>query len=958
MIPFPQNPTVGQLFTHDGRTWRWNGAGWVAQGAPGGGGLDEVALTSTVRTFSAGQGYTTTALTASVVTWNPSTQVAPTFTPPAGGQVVNLAGGLAESGRFTGVLRVANPQDRPMSWDNNVDGGPQASGVYPFMVDNGVVTVHHDVDSKTDPAQAFSIAAGAVSAAVEPLEQGLVSRLRVDAAQGLDAGQQATGRGNIDAASPADVGAALAPLEDALEDRPTLAELAGEFTPLAGSTWALSLDESEKVATLTDDLTTVVVTGTDAWPSGTLLVRQDAQGSRDLVFEAPGLAGGVAVFGGGADGTVPLFGEANAETVVGVARILDTLYVFSSYQADPPPGRLQDMAGELEPQQIKDAEVVRQFQAQLTLAIAQVTGLQSALNARPTYAETTKSGWGTAAPAPASGTVGDVHWQRDDANDLVHYWLKGSSGWNNPFSLPMTVGSPASPPGAPETFSIARVGEDSIRAPGTGSVIVGDTGGSPIIGYRFQLWNNFTNTQVGGTVSQPGADYLWTAVPEGIYHVRVAAYNDVGTGLYTQSSNTVNVEGAQVPGDDPDVALLYWADHALPSAEAVTFAAYDPYYSRGAKLSLVRGDAQTTLVGSAVTGAGAVNQLETAGVALALKQSPSPDYDVHWLSNGKGHGGLVLGSDAAGTRLLCVGVGDTSPNADRLVAFEVNAQNAETVVAAGVGTTASVNAGSVYALHASVRGSVVTVTVRDTNNAALATQTVDLTGWTPAGTYYGWYRRAGTHARIAQLHVTAPGVTVPVVSGIPRVAVLYPEAATYVRGGADNLDVNFNGADTLGASSASDTANDWATSANRAHTFLRFDLSALANRGALPSVWLHVRRSTSSGEGTALQARRIPAVWDPAAMTAGNTVALGAQNPLAPFGDTAAMPLVVAAGSVDRGNYFLGDVTALAQAAVTAGAPLAVRVRNTTDSTFRSYNAPARGPLMGPFLTARMPDES
>jgi hypothetical protein len=28
MITFPSSPTVGQVYTVTGRSWRWNGVGW------------------------------------------------------------------------------------------------------------------------------------------------------------------------------------------------------------------------------------------------------------------------------------------------------------------------------------------------------------------------------------------------------------------------------------------------------------------------------------------------------------------------------------------------------------------------------------------------------------------------------------------------------------------------------------------------------------------------------------------------------------------------------------------------------------------------------------------------------------------------------------------------------------------------------------------------------------------
>jgi len=35
MIDFPASPTVNQLYTYNGRTWRWNGASWDAVGVTG-----------------------------------------------------------------------------------------------------------------------------------------------------------------------------------------------------------------------------------------------------------------------------------------------------------------------------------------------------------------------------------------------------------------------------------------------------------------------------------------------------------------------------------------------------------------------------------------------------------------------------------------------------------------------------------------------------------------------------------------------------------------------------------------------------------------------------------------------------------------------------------------------------------------------------------------------------------
>lgn len=32
MIDFPSNPSLNQLYTFNGRTWRWNGASWDAVG--------------------------------------------------------------------------------------------------------------------------------------------------------------------------------------------------------------------------------------------------------------------------------------------------------------------------------------------------------------------------------------------------------------------------------------------------------------------------------------------------------------------------------------------------------------------------------------------------------------------------------------------------------------------------------------------------------------------------------------------------------------------------------------------------------------------------------------------------------------------------------------------------------------------------------------------------------------
>ena len=31
VINFPTSPTVGQLYTYNGRTWKWDGSGWERQ---------------------------------------------------------------------------------------------------------------------------------------------------------------------------------------------------------------------------------------------------------------------------------------------------------------------------------------------------------------------------------------------------------------------------------------------------------------------------------------------------------------------------------------------------------------------------------------------------------------------------------------------------------------------------------------------------------------------------------------------------------------------------------------------------------------------------------------------------------------------------------------------------------------------------------------------------------------
>ena len=35
MVDFPANPTLNQLYTFSGRTWRWNGSAWDAVGVVG-----------------------------------------------------------------------------------------------------------------------------------------------------------------------------------------------------------------------------------------------------------------------------------------------------------------------------------------------------------------------------------------------------------------------------------------------------------------------------------------------------------------------------------------------------------------------------------------------------------------------------------------------------------------------------------------------------------------------------------------------------------------------------------------------------------------------------------------------------------------------------------------------------------------------------------------------------------